>query len=111
MNEEEARHIIFTKLNEHRKKVRDAWFLSSKVKDYFLSATEEYWMIGSAFNVVYGNGLPHDIKNSEGQELRLYENYKKEILSFEGMPEYLEKERIRVTNENLIRNSMRELIG
>lgn len=68
-------------------------------------------MIGRAFDVVYGNGLPHDINTSEGKEKQLYINLQKEIVSIEGMSEYLETERIRITNENLIRRSMSELTG
>lgn len=111
MNEQKANEIIFSILKEYRVKIKKSWFIPENVKLSFLYATSEYWMIGRAFDVIYGNGLPHDINTSEGKEKQLYINLQKEIVSIEGMYEYLESERIRITNENLIRRSMSELTG
>jgi len=111
INENKAMEIIFNILKEYRTKVKNSWLVPVNAKTSFLYDTSEYWMIGRAVDIVYGNGIPHDINTSKGKEKQLYINLQKEIVSIEGMSEYLEKERIRVSNENLIRRSMSELTG
>ena len=111
INEDKAMEIIFTILQEFRAKVKNSWLVPTDAKTSFLYDSSEYWMIGRAVDIVYGNGIPHDINFSKGKEKQLYINLQKEIVSIEGMSEYLEKERIRVYDENLIRRSMSELTG
>jgi len=94
--EETALGVIYYIIAEMSSRVKNSWFISPLVKEGFLDSVEEYYMLGRPYLIVYSSGIPHDLTHSTGRLHELFYELQCRIISIDGMPEALEKDREKI---------------